>query len=250
MVFLIEELGKVLKRKDALLLMLLDVWPVLFSLVIRINPAVMTYSGRLSALGFLNQQLFVQSGILVPLIIMIYMSSVSLYQEVEEKQIYLYKDIPREEVLKGKYFSVYTVYFLFLLLYTGSCFLSYYGIFQKSEIATGTFSMNQEEILPLLYDSFQILAAFVFYIHIGFSLSLRFPAGESIFGTLFLYIFIKTTPTIEWAKRFTPAGFRELMNFGNNSLLYTLILSILVWLTYNIPMYFINKRYFKRMDFN
>ena len=93
MEFFMEELGKVLKRKDTGLLMLLSLWPILFSAVIRINPSIMNYEGKLSALGFINLQLFVQSGVLVPLIILIYMSSVSLYQEIEEKQIYLYKDM-------------------------------------------------------------------------------------------------------------------------------------------------------------
>lgn len=250
MEFFMEELGKVLKRKDTGLLMLLSLWPILFSAVIRINPSIMNYEGKLSVLGFMNLQLFVQSGVLVPLIILIYMSSVSLYQEIEEKQIYLYKDIPREKILKGKYFSVYIVYFLFILLYIAGSAIAYYFLFQGADLTTGTFSRGKGEILPLIYDSFQILIGFLFYIHIGFSLSLRFPAGVSIFGTLFLYIFIKTTPSIAWAKHLTPAGFREVMDFGGNSLLYTLIISIAVWLIYNIPMYLANKRYFKRIDFN
>lgn len=53
MEFFMEELGKVLKRKDTGLLMLLSLWPILFSAVIRINPSIMNYEGKLSALGFI-----------------------------------------------------------------------------------------------------------------------------------------------------------------------------------------------------
>lgn len=73
------------------------------------------------------------------------MSSVSLYQEIEEKQIYLYKDIPREKILKGKYFSVYIVYFLFILLYIAGSAIAYYFLFQGADLATGTFPEEREK---------------------------------------------------------------------------------------------------------
>ncbi|MDO5649537.1 MAG: hypothetical protein Q4G11_02945 [Gallicola sp.] len=247
--FAMEELKKLLKRTDGQLLLALSLWPVLFSIIIRISPSVMNYSGKLSGLGFLNQQLFVQSGILVPLILMIYMASLSFYQEMEEKQVYLYKDIPRIDILHGKYFSIFTMYFLFLLLFMASSILSYYLIFQGVDQASGSFLLDKEEWI-LLYDNFQIVLAFVFYIHIGLSLSLRLPTGASIFGALFLYLFIKTTPEIQWAKYLTPAGFREIIDFGGNNLLLTLALSLLVWLLYNIPLYLWNRHYYRHAEFN
>lgn len=250
MVLFTEELKKVLKRKDARLLLLLSLWPLLFSFIVRISPGVLNYKETLSALGFLNQQIFVHSGILVPLILMIYMASISFYQEISEKQIYLYKDIPRTKILNGKYFSIYTVYFLFLASFIIISLLSYFLVFQGADIASGTFVLSKEEWIPILFDTFQLILVFVFYIHIGLSLSLRMPPGAAVFGTLFLYIFIKTTPDISWAKYLTPAGFRQIIDFGGNNLLLTLLVSLLVWLLYNIPMYLLNKNYINKIDFN
>ena len=246
----IIEFQKILKRTDAKALLLLSLWPAIFSVATWLSPTIYNYTGKVSAVHFANQQILIHSGALLPLVLIVYMASLSFYQELVEKQIYLYKDIPRAKILKSKYFSLYGTYFLFLISYILMTFLFYFLIFNKTAGATGNFVEHQEELIPMIYDSFQIIIGFLFYMHIGISFALRFSPGVSVFLTLFAYLFIKTMPTISWAKFLTPVGYREIIPFNENSLMYTLIISMTVFMIYNIIFYLLNKRYFLKKDFN
>ncbi|MDO5690160.1 MAG: hypothetical protein Q4G61_07915 [Tissierellia bacterium] len=245
------EFRKTLKRNDAILLICLALWPALVSLLARVNSGFFVFGGvDLGALEFTSLLMMFQDMIFLPVLLGVYIASMTFFQEIHGRQIYMYKDIPRTKILNAKYFAVYGIYLIFLVLYLVISFLSYYTLFSGVDIATGTLLVHPEDLVPLVFECFQVIIGILFYIHIGLSLALRYHTGVAIFGTTLIYMFVKTTPHVEWAKYLTPVGFREILNLGPNSVVLTLLISLAVWCIYNIPMYLLNRRYFKNADFN
>lgn len=205
---------------------------------------------QVGALDFVGIMIDFQDLIVLPMLVMVYMCSMSLYQEFHGRQIYLFKDISRVRVLHGKYVSLLNTYLLFFVMYAVCAIGSYYAIFQFTAHGNGQWVALQENVMPLVFDAFQILLTQLLYIHIGFSFALRFSTGVSIFGTLLCYLFLKTTPYITWARYLTPAGYREVYQQGNHSLAAVLFMSVAVWVLYNAVLYLLNRRAIQRMDFS
>lgn len=244
------ELHKTLKRKDAFLLMLLCLWPALVSLGIRSDSGFFILEGiDIGALEFVYGQLVFQLIIFLPIVLIIYVASMSIHKEVTEKQVYLYKDISRTEVLHSKYFSIYSTYLIFLLLYIISSFLFFYTVYAGTENAVVHFSANPELVGSTLFDSFQIILLILFYIHIGISLSLKYSTGITIFISLILYGIQNFIGFLGNIKYLTPFGYTDTMDFPIENMTVIFFVSIAVWLLYNIPLYLKNRKYFSKMDF-
>ena len=247
----IEELKKTLKRKDAMLLMFLVLWPALVSVGIRSQSGFFILEGiQVGALEFLYGQMVFQQIIFLPILIIIVVASMTFYKEIKEKQIYLYKDIPRTQILHSKYFSVYGTYFIFLIFYILSCFFFFFTIYAGAENAVNSFSASPENIGSILFDCFQILMLILFFIHVGISLSLRYSTGVTIFIALILYGIQNIIGFFGNIKYFTPFGYTDILDFPIADMRIVLLLSISIWLLYNIPLYRINRNYFKKAEFN
>lgn len=88
-------------------------------------------------------QMVFQQIIFLPILIIIVVASMTFYKEIKEKQIYLYKDIPRTQILHSKYFSVYGTYFIFLIFYILSCFFFFFTIYAGAENAVNSFQLRR-----------------------------------------------------------------------------------------------------------
>ncbi|MDO5649538.1 MAG: hypothetical protein Q4G11_02950 [Gallicola sp.] len=245
------ELRKTLKRKDGLLLMVLCLWPALVSLGIRSGSGFFILEGiDIGAMEFVYGQMVFQQIIFLPILLIIYIASMTFFKEIKEKQIYLYKDIPRLKVLHSKYLSVYTTYFIFLILYIASSFFFFYTIYKGADNATPAFSANPEGISSMVFDIFQIVLLILFYIHIGITLSLKYSTGFTVFISLILYGIQNVIGFLGSIKYFTPFGYTEIIDFPLDNGALILLISVGVWLLYNIPLYIRNRNYFRRVDFN
>lgn len=245
------EFKKILKRLDGKVLLAITFWPLIMSLLAISGSGFFVSKGpKLGAVDFIVTMIDFQDLIVLPLLVSVYICSMSFYEEIHTRQIYLYKDITRTKILNSKYKSVLYTYLLFYVLYAINALISYYLIFQFTKIGNGQIISYAENMIPSIFEAFEILLSQLFYIHIGISLSLRFNTGFSIFGSILLYLFIKTSRYIRWAKYLTPVGYREIINFGGHmDVITTLLISLAVWIAYNIIMYFFNKKYFNKLDF-
>lgn len=244
------EFKKTIHRKDAIILLVLSLWPALVVIMTKAGSGLFDFSGEaMGAFEFTNILLMFQDLIFLPVLVGVYIASMTLYQEISSRQIYFYKDIPRKEILNAKYFSIYSIYLLYVCLYIAVSFVFYFVLFRTESIATGTFIADTENVIPLLYESIEVILGILFYIHIGIVFSLRTSTGFSIFGTTLFYMFAKITPHLKNIKYVFPIGYREVIPFSSHVYLTSLLLSIVVWLIYNIILYFINKRTFENMEF-
>ena len=248
---IVSEFRKTICRKDANILLILGLWPILVTICCRFGTGIFDFSGDpIGAFEFTSLLLAFQDMIFLPVLVGVYIASMSFYQEIHNKQIYLYKDINRTTILNAKYISIYGVYFIFLLTYIVLSFIFYFLIFQYEEIATGTLLADTENIIPLLYEAIQVILGILFYIHIGITFSIRTSTGFSIFSTTFIYMLALVTPYLKNFRYLFPIGYKEVIAFESNSYSLSLLLSLLVWTIYNIILYVFNKHYFNNMEFN
>ena len=247
------ELKKTIKRVDSKILLALCFLPAVLCLMMVMRPDVFDISGnRLGAFEFTNYMLIIQNDVFMPLIMTVFIASMSFYQEISKKTIYFYKDIARKNVLNAKYISVYSVYFTFLILYTLVTFIFYFLVLRHHSMATGTLIAypEPENVVDMLYATVQVILGATFYIHVGICLALRVSTGMSMFGITLFYIFAKMVPNFPFLKFVFPIGYKNLVDIGNHPYLLSMALSIVVYGIYHFALYKINRDYFKNMQFN
>lgn len=246
-----SELRKTICRRDAIILLVLGLWPILVTVCCRLGTGIFDFSGDpIGAFEFTSLLLSFQDMIFLPVLVGVYIASMSFYQEIHNKQIYLYKDIKRASILNAKYISIYAIYFIFVAVYILLSFLFYFLMFKYEEIATGTLLADPENVIPLLYEAAQVILGMLFYIHIGITFSIRTSTGFSIFATTFVYMLALVTPYLKNFRYLFPIGYKEVIQFPHNSYGISLALSVLVWTVYNITLYLINRKHFNHMEFN
>lgn len=246
-----SELKKTFKRTDARVLLLLGLWPALLSILVVIKPDVFQMAGnQLGAFEFANYMIIIQNDIFLPLLVTVLIASISLYQEIHKKTIYLYKDINRASVLNSKYVSVYSVYFTFLIIYIIISYVFYFVAFSHHNMASGTWIAYPEDTMDILYTVVQIVLGATFYIHVGILLAIRTTTGMSVFGMTLFYMFAKIVPNFKFLKLIFPIGYKEVLNIGNHPYLVSMLISIAIYALYHIVLYTFNKRTFEHLQFN
>lgn len=244
------ELGKTLCREDARLLLLLGLVPVLLAALLRLGGGAWDISAvPMGAVEFVMFMLYFQDLICVPMLVGVFIASMSYYQELHDKQVYLYRDLDRRKILNAKYGSIYAVYVLFLLLFTLMSFVSYYLIFRNGTLATGTFLSEPNKVAEHLYEIAQIFLGVLFYIHVGIVFALHTSTGTSIFGMLLFYLFARLSPHYKAFRYVFPIGYREVVSFSSHPYAKSMLLSLLVWFIYSVALYIINWSCFSRKEF-
>ncbi len=245
------ELKKTIKRIDSKILLALSILPAILCILMVLRADVFDVSGdKLGAFEFVNYMVIIQNDVFMPLIMTVFIASMSFYQEITRKTIYFYKDIARKNVLKAKYTSIYSIYFAFLLLYMLVSFIFYFLVLRFHDMATGTLLAYPDNVVDMLYQTVQVIFGATFYIHVGISLALRYSTGMSMFGITLFYIFAKMVPNFPYLKLIFPIGYKELVDIGSHPYLLSMALSIVVYGIYQFALYRINKNYFKNMQFN
>lgn len=248
-----SEVKKTFRRIDAKVLLLLGLWPLMLGIFVTIWPDVFKASGsNLGAFEFSNYMIMMQNEIYLPVLVAVVIASISFYQEIHKKTIYFYKDLPRKRILNSKYLSVYSVYFVFLLIYAIMAYISYYVAFRHHSLATGTFIAvpEMEAIVDQFYQDIQMVLGAAFYIHVGIVLAIRTSTGMSIFGTTLFYMFVKISPHLKVFKFIIPIGYREVVKFSSHPYLFSMALSLVVYAIYHGLLYYINRKTFEKMQFN
>ena len=246
-----HEMKKTFKRIDAKILMLLSLWPALLSILVIVKDDVFKIEGSaVGALEYANYLVIIQNDIFLPLLLAVLCASVSFFQEIQKKTIYFYKDISRTDILNAKYISIYSVYFVFLVLYIVMAFVFYYVAFRHHEMATGTFMAYPSELVDMLYTAVQIILGATFYIHVGVCFAIRYSTGMAIFGTTLFYMFARIVPNFETLKLVFPIGYKEVVNVTSHPYLFSMVVSLFVYAIYHAALYCINKKTFMKMQFN
>ena len=221
------EVKKTLKRMDAKILMLLGLWPALLSVLVILKDDVFKIEGStIGAFEHANYLIIIQNDIFLPLLLTVLIASISFYQEIKQKTIYFYKDIPRKNILKAKYISIYSIYFVFLILYIIMSYLFYFLAFRYHRMATGTFIAYPEEILDMIYTSAEIVLGATLYIHVGICFAMRTTTGIAIFGTTLFYMFAKIIPNFKIFKLIFPIGYKEVLDVTSHPYLFSFTVSI------------------------
>lgn len=244
------EFKKTIKRMDAKILFAISLWPLLISLLAITGSGFFVSSGpTLGLVDFLATMIDFQDLIVLPLLVCVYICSMTFFSEIHQKQIYFYKDINRSKVLDAKYKAVFLTFTIFFLMYLIIAVFSYLGIFQFTSSGNGKFISYDDHLLASIFEIFEIYLSQLFYAHIGLSLALRFNTGTSIFLTILAYLLIKTSRFVSWAKYLTPVGYREIIDFPSHSILKTLAISLAIWFVYNFILYILNRKYFNKIDY-
>lgn len=246
------EFKKTLKRRETIALMTISIYPLLIALLSRLTTGVVKFNEpAMGAMEFTAKLLHVQDMIMIPVLSIVLLGGTTFYQEIRDRQVYFYKDIPRRCVLNTKYICLYGTYLLFLICYTASCFVAYYLLFKQDGIATGQFYNNGTDILVLLSTAFGIVLSRLFLIHIGITCSLSLRTSISLFIVLLSWILMRVInilPNLRFVSLFLPYYENRLMSEGSN-VVYSFAFSATVWIVYNVLLFKINHRRIERMDF-
>ena len=145
--------------------------------------------------------------------------------------------------------AIYLLFLLYMLLYIVNAFLSFYLIFKGVAQSSPNFTSNPDYLLDTVLSGIQIIIVILFYIHIGITLSLRYSTGATLFGAVMVYIMSMMMETLGVVKYLTPLGYVDTFDFPIDQPLLTFVIFLVIFFIYNIPLYFTNQRYFKKMDF-
>ena len=248
-----SEVKKTFRRIDAKVLLLLGLWPLMLGIFITIRPDVFKMTGnKIGAFEFSNYMVVIQNEVFLPILAGVVIAGISFYQEIHKKTIYFYKDLPRKGILNSKYVSIYSVYFMFLLIYTIASYVSYYLAFCHHNLAAGTFIAypDMEAVVDQIYQDIQMILGATFYIHVGIVLAIRTSTGMSIFGTTLFFMFAKIAPHLKVVKFIFPIGYQEVIKFSSHPYLFSMALSLVVYAIYHGLLYYINRKTFEKMQFN
>lgn len=99
----IYEFKKTVRRKDAIALLVLGLWPAVVTVCTSLGTGLFHVSSDpVGAFEFVNMLFSFQDMLFLPVLIGVYIASMSLYQEIHTKQIYLYKDMKKSRILNVK----------------------------------------------------------------------------------------------------------------------------------------------------
>lgn len=246
------EFKKIIKRKDSRIMIALSLWPLMLSTLTMAFPDVFVIetNGLIGAYDFLAEMIILQDLVFLPVLIIVYSASLTFYSEIHNKQIYMYKDVKRKEILNSKYLATYGLYLIYFIFYIILALLSYYLVFNNLEVASGTFFTEKKDILPQLYEVVQVVLGILFYINIGIFFAIRYASGISIFSVTLLYMFLKIVPSIEKISYLFPTGYRDMKISGSGDFWKYILLSFLVSAIYNFIIYIVNRSKFNNMEFN
>ncbi len=242
------EFRKTINRFDSKILLVIGLWPVLVTVMTRLGTGVFDFKGtKMGAFEFASILLSFQDAIYIPLLITIFMITVSVCKEITQKQMYIYKDIDRKKVLDAKFISITAVFLLYLLIYISLSFIMYYLSFKNEEIATGTFLADKNNVIPLLYGSFQIVMLCILYINIAFTLAIRTTTSITLLITTFIYMFEIIIQKIPVIRFLIPSGYKGEPVF-EGEYLKSFIFSLILWGVYNVALYMFNIKGFRNRE--
>lgn len=240
----------VAKKKSSLALFLLSFTPWLIVLVRNIETDFMQIEGtQLSLFDFLEMMFVSQQGLVIPIILLSYTAVNLLYDEIKDGQIFFYKDMNRNNILKAKYLTIYQLYVIYLGLFTTNIVLVYTVGLRNDPLFSGQIGDSY------LYTSVFLLLLSVIsdllLINVSLLFGLRFNAGYTILGTLFVYMLSFASQNLKELSLFFPAGAKfQAPNISSvTDLTAQLLVPLFLLSGYSAIIYFVNSKKINKMDF-
>lgn len=238
------------KRKSTIALFLLSFTPWIIAIVKRLDTNFMQISGEgVTLIDFFDIMFSTQQGLVIPIILLTYISVTLLYDEIKDGQIYFYKDINRKKVLNAKYMTMYKIYAIYIIMFIINLSLVYFIALKNDPLFTGEV-FSKAPYISLFCIIICIISDFLI-INIGMMIALRLNAGYTILITLFTYILSLTSAHLKELSLFFPNGALFRVNDVSNGvdLIRKLMIPILMVIVYSIILYVVNVKKINRMDF-
>ncbi|MBM7714030.1 hypothetical protein MHB50_01500 [Siminovitchia sp. FSL H7-0308] len=240
-----------LKMKSSLLYFAFGLFPMILIIISLINTNFMQLTGEpgsLSALEFFVSTSVVQHNAVLPLIIIAYIASTLFFTEIDKGTLFLYKDLNRTSILNAKWFSLLSLYLIYLIILFVSSIIVYYVHLTQFDYTSGNFF--PASMADFGYALIEFLGVFfidLLFIQVVTALSINFSTGYAIFGGIVFFIITGTAPMLSTLKYFFPNGYLSLVGSTHMGILVGLV--ICIFIIYSTLLYFYSKIKFNKVEY-
>ncbi|AKK11983.1 hypothetical protein [Corynebacterium uterequi] len=202
----------------------------------------------LSCFEFINAVLFTQYQMTLPLIVFFYAVCTIFGDEIRSGQMYLYKDLNRGTILRGKLSAIFLIQILYVALTMLTATITYYIVVVKESYASGKFIPDGQEFFE--HDLISLLGTvgtFIICLIVVAAISLRSNNGVSMLCGLVYAMFSFIAPYLDWLSWVFPIGYARV--YEKIGFTTALLLMTLVFVVSYLLIYFLAKQRFDRVQY-
>lgn len=240
-----------LKQKSSLLLFLFGLFPLLMIVTQLFSTEFMQLqgpTGSVSLLGFIAAIVSTQRQMLLPIIILAFVSCTLFYEEIKSGRLYFYKDQSRNKILAAKRLSVITVYALYFIILLVATSLTYRMAIAPQAIASQTFlSANTGENMEYFMTLAGAFLDGLITIALALTLAIKLPAGYTILSAILFTLITLLSGSLKTIAYLVPSGYSNVL--AGSSPLTILLVMVLVAGVYILVSTYIAKLTFSKIEY-
>ncbi|MDK6805845.1 hypothetical protein [Aerococcus sp. UMB7834] len=221
------------KEKETWLFVAFAAFPLLLLIVRLFNTNFMQLSadpGSMDFMTFFEAVVYVQYNFGLPTIALIYLVAVNVGDEIRNKILYLYKDIPKGKLLSAKHLTLVGVYGLYVLLTFLACLITYYTTLIREDYASGAF-IGEVFWTEDALNAVGIFLMSIIIIYLASYLSIHFGNGLTMTIGVLFYLFSLVASSINFTRFFFPTGFVAFFEKQNAGfVLLLMFLCFFIWI--------------------
>ncbi|KAA9301253.1 MULTISPECIES: hypothetical protein [Aerococcus] len=241
--------GLIAKEKESRLFVAFAAFPLLLIIVRLFNTNFMQLSaesGSMDFMTFFEAVIYVQYNFALPTIALIYLVSVNVGEEIRNKILYLYKDIPKAKLLSAKHLTLIGTYGFYVLLTFLASLFTYYTSLRQEDFTTGEFigalTWTSDALAAL-----GIILMSIIIIYLASALSIHFSNGLTTTLAVLFYLFSLVASGIDFTRYLFPTGFVAFYNEQNaGTIILLMFLCFFVWVGI---LNFLAQRAYKRAEY-
>lgn len=241
----------ILSIKTTWLFILFALFPFMLIIISLINTNFMQLSGEknsLSAIEFFSSTMVIQHNAVIPFIIISYLVSIIYFGEVEKKQLYFYKDLPKTKIFNSKYFSLVLVYIMYIFLLMMSSIVVYYLQIIKMPLASGELlPTKNSDIQFVIIETLGVMFAQLIAITFSILMSQMVSNGYSILSSLVFYLILSVAPLLNNVNILVPNGYISMLD--NHNFSNILMIMFILFIIYISILYICSLLKYKKVEY-
>lgn len=244
------------KRKETKIFLLFAFYPLLYFIgpffgSSNFMKIIVEPGHKLGYLSFLGMMFMSIDSFVLPTLALYFLTLSVFKKEIDERVMFIYKDLDRKKVFFSKYFSILIVVFTFFVLLILVTLGVYYGRVARMDIGLDTFFDNSwEETLYSLSVIFSLLLKIIFSLTLAscFGLFLKY-GGTMLLALLSSILFLITGVIGGPFGMLFPNGYTGLLENGTTGTVFSFLCPLLLTILYSIILTKIASKKFINTEF-
>lgn len=202
--------SNLIRTKEAILLFCFSLFPVLLPVVNLFNTNFMQLNapvGSMDFLTFFGAVMKVQYDIILPMIILVYLTITVFYAEANTGTLFLYKDISRTKVFLSKVAALSGVYLIYALLTFVFSLVTYYLYLIHLPYTSGRFLPPSFNDASMVFDIIGTVFACLLCILVAAVVSQRCGVGVTMLVSILYVLVSQLAPLLGTLCYFLPNAY-------------------------------------------